>query len=196
MSSHLDLLILSDEDLVEIAIRRGASDDRPFTILFERHRKLVWGICYRFTANTADAEDLLQDVFFKIYRNLRTFEGRSTFRTWLYQIALNTCRNELRYRRRRPVSIEANMNDIDLTDPVHLSREPASGQSELILNALLDLKPEQRAILIMRDMEEQPFTAIAEALGIQVGAAKVRVQRARLALVAALHTQEQTEEEA
>ena len=194
MSSHPDLQTLNDEALVEQALRRGASDDRPFTILFERHRDLVWGICYRFTADRADAEDLLQEVFFKTYRNLRTFEGRSTFRTWLYQIALNTCRNELRYRRRRPVSIEASVNGMDIADPVSQFSDTVSHKSELVLDALLNLKPDERAILIMRDIEEQPFPAIAEALGIRTGAAKMRVQRARLALIAALHYQELVED--
>ena len=196
MSSYPDLLTLDDEALVERALHRGASDDRPFTILFERHRDLVWRICYRFTSDIADAEDLLQEVFFKTYRNLRTFEGRSTFRTWLYQIALNTCRNELRYRRRRPISIEASMKGMDLADPASQFGDSVSHKSELVLDALLNLRPEMREVLIMRDMEEQPFSAIANALGIQVGAAKMRVQRARLAMIAVLHSQEQTEDDA
>jgi len=88
------------------------------------------------------------------------------------------------------------MNGMDLADPASQFGDSVSHKSELVLDALLNLRPEMREVLIMRDMEEQPFSAIANALGIQVGAAKMRVQRARLAMIAVLHSQEQTEDDA
>ena len=193
MRSAVDLMSWDDEELVERARKRGATDDRPFTILFERHQPLVWRVCYRFTGNTADAEDLLQEVFIKAYHNLRGFERRSTFRTWLYQIAINTCRNELRSRKRRPISIEAHMDDLELVD---LTANPAASASldfEAVAAAIMELREEDREILLMRDMDERPFADIAQTLGVQVSAAKMRVQRARLALVAAVHAHDQGE---
>ena len=97
-----ELAHLSDEALVELCRVRGTGDSRPFTELFHRHQHFVWRICYRFVWDAQDAEDLMQEVFFKTYRSLSQFRGASSFRTWLYQIAANTARNELRRRSRRP----------------------------------------------------------------------------------------------
>ena len=172
---------------------RGSADDRPFTILFDRHKDLVWRVCYRFTGNPTDAEDLLQEVFFKTYRGLRTFRGRSTFRTWLYQIALNTCRNELRSRKRRPQTVDAHVDDLELISPETESADPLGPAYERVGAALLLLKDQEQEILVMRDIEEKSYSEIAETLGITLSAAKMRAQRARLALVSELKRLEEVE---
>jgi RNA polymerase sigma-70 factor (ECF subfamily) len=185
---------LSDEILVEQARARGAVDDRPFAVLFERHKQMVWSVCYRFMANGEDAEDLLQEVFIKAYRGLLSFEGRSTFRTWLYQIAINTCRNELRQRRRRPDPIVTPMDDLKLADP---SPSPGSIQgewSEAVATAMMNLRPAEREILILRDFEGRPYAEIAALQKIRLSAAKMRVQRARIALYDELRGSIETEE--
>jgi len=188
MSPRPDLNEWDDLALAERACLRGALDDRPFTILFERHQHTIWAVCFRFTGDAADAEDLLQEVFIKAYRNLNTFQGHSTFRTWLYQIALNTCRNELRRRKRRPSLIDDNVHDLDLIDTTASSPEDGLEESENIAEALMKLRSEEREILILRDIEEMSYASIAETLGIQLSAAKMRVQRARISLASALHS--------
>lgn len=173
---------LSDEILVKRARARGAVDDRPFAVLFERHKKMVWSVCYRFMMNGEDAEDLLQEVFIKAYRGLPSFEGRSTFRTWLYQIAINTCRNEQRRRRRRPDSIETPMDDLKLADPAPSPGSTQEEWSEVVSTAMMKLHPDEREILILRDFEDRPYDEIAALQELRLSAAKMRVQRARLAL--------------
>lgn len=173
---------LSDEILVEQARARGAVDDRPFAVLFERHKQMVWSACYRFMANGEDAEDLLQEVFIKAYRGLPSFEGRSTFRTWLYQIATNTCRNELRRRRRRPDPIEISMDELKLADPAPSPGSTQGEWSEIVATAMTNLHPDEREILILRDFEDRPYDEIAALQEIRLSAAKMRVQRARIAL--------------
>jgi len=173
---------LSDKILVEQARARGAVDDRPFAVLFERHKHMVWSVCYRFVANGEDAEDLLQEVFIKAYRGLFSFEGRSTFRTWLYQIAINTCRNELRRRRRRPDPIETPMEDLKLADPAPSPGSMQGEWREFVAIAMMNLHPDEREILILRDFEDRSYDEIAALQEIRLSAAKMRVQRARIAL--------------
>lgn len=183
-----------DEALVRQAIRRGSSDDRPFTELFRRHKQLVWWVCYRFTSDASDAEDLMQEIFTKAYRHLNTFKGQAQFRTWLYQIALNTCRNELRYRKRRPDAIDAHVDDLVLVDADTRARDPHDQSFTNVATALTRLRPEDQELLLMRDVEGLPHTEIAALLGIQLSATKMRIQRARLALRAELNAQELNEE--
>ncbi len=185
---------LPDKILVEQAKERGAVDDRPFAVLFERHKHMVWSVCYRFVANGEDAEDLLQDVFIKAYRGLAFFEGRSTFRTWLYQIAINTCRNELRRRRRRPDPIVTPMDDLKLADPAPSPGSIQGEWSEAVATAMMNLRPAEREILILRDFEDRPYDEIAALQEIRLSAAKMRVQRARIALYDELRGSIETEE--
>jgi RNA polymerase sigma-70 factor (ECF subfamily) len=137
--------------------------------------------------NRQDAEDLTQDVFLKVYRSLPQFEGRSSFKTWLYRVAINTCQNEIRRRGRRPQEAETEIETIAEIMPSGQSVEKAyqnKYQGELLAEALASLELGTSEILYMKDMEERPYNEIADMLDIGVSAAKMRVQRARLALQA------------
>ena len=90
MSSSPILSELTDDELVVAAVARGNRDDRPFRELWRRHQRMVYRTCYSFFRNGEDAEDLTQDVFLKAYRNLKGFEGRSSFKTWINRIAINS----------------------------------------------------------------------------------------------------------
>ena len=87
---------------MRLCLEYGVKDERPFVELFRRHRSYVWSVCHRVAGDGQDAEDLMQETFFKVYRNLHRFRGAASFKTWMFQIALNTARNELRRRSRRP----------------------------------------------------------------------------------------------
>ena len=168
---------LSDDALVELCQRRGAKDDRPFTELYNRHKHLVWRICFRFTNTSQEAEDLMQEVFFKTYRGLPGFEGKSSFKTWLYQIALNTGRNELRRKSRRPQVSDT---------PVELLTGTSSTQNglerlERLEDVFSRLHPEERQALILKDLEGFSYSEFARSLEISLSAAKMRVLRARRA---------------
>ncbi|MCA9919235.1 MAG: sigma-70 family RNA polymerase sigma factor [Anaerolineales bacterium] len=176
---------LSDAELVEVCQQRGTKDDRPFQELFRRYQSVVWRVCYSYMRNREDAEDLTQEVFFKVYRSLHQFEGRSSFKTWLYRVAINTCQNEIRRRGRRPKEAETEM---DVVAEIMPSGQPLEKvyqeqyQRELLAEALASLDPGVSEILYMKDMEERPYNEIADMLDIGISAAKMRVQRARLAL--------------
>jgi RNA polymerase sigma-70 factor (ECF subfamily) len=172
---------LSDEALVELCRVRGTGDSRPFTELFHRHRNLVWRICYHFVGNALDAEDLMQEVFFKAYRSLPQFRGASSFTTWLHQIAANTARNKLRQRSRRP-----QVSDMLLDELAEIIPHGAAARTYPLLARLAEawerLRPEERQVLRLKDLEQRPYEEITQILGISSSAAKMRVLRARLAL--------------
>ena len=94
----------ADDRPVEIDPRvaaAGAGDESAFAELFEQHRREIRVHCYRMVGSFTDAEDLVQDTFLQAWRRLDTFEGRSTFRAWLYKIATNRCLDVLKRRPQR-----------------------------------------------------------------------------------------------
>jgi len=198
MKQHCNdsLEALTDEELVVWIQQRGAIDERPFQELFQRYQNQIWQVCYNFTHNRHDAEDLMQDVFLKVYRSVEKFEARSTFKTWVYRVALNTCYNDVRRRQRRPQESGTDMMTVTewLPSTVSTEREVEHrAQSTLLENALSALRPEESDILQMKDIEERPYNEIAGALSISLSAAKMRAKRARHALKVA-YTQAAGEE--
>lgn len=180
-----DYFGLSDEALLRLCQIRGASDDRPFTVLFYRHQATVWRTCYFFTRNSQDAEELVQEVFLKAYRGLASFEGRSSLATWLNRIAVNTCKNEFRRKSRRPIEIERSLDDFEehlLSDDFFDRRMSGLVREEELLEALSRLSPDEFEVLQLRDIEQCSYAEVAQRLGINLSAAKMRVQRARSAL--------------
>lgn len=180
---------LTDETLVSLC-QQHRGDERPFRELIHRYQSIVWRVCYSSFHNPQDAEDLTQDVFIKVYRKLDTFEGRSSFKTWVYRIAINTCRNEIRRRSRRPQETINAIEDMSnfLPSPTTVEAEwQAHWQHEQLVQALAQLRPEEYEILRLKDIEERPYTDITRTLGIGLSAAKMRAQRARQALKRSYH---------
>ena len=176
---------LSDEELVVLIKQNGLRDERPFQELFSRYQNQIWHVCYNFTHNKHDAEDLMQDVFLKVHRNIAKFEARSTFKTWVYRVALNTCYNDVRRRQRRPQESEADFTTVTEWMPSTVSTErevERRSQQTLLKEAFGHLRPEESDILRMKDIEERPYNEIASTLSISLSAAKMRAKRARHAL--------------
>ena len=172
---------------MQLCQERGDRDDRPFQELMRRYQRLIWRVCYRFMGNSNDAEDLTQEVFFKVYRNLTSFEGRSTFKTWVYRIAINTAQNELRARARRPQESETELETAAEFIPMPETVEETvleQGRKERLAAAFASLRPEDVQILQYKDIEQKQYDEIAILLGIGLSATKMRVQRARLSLQA------------
>ena len=187
MSSSPNLSELTDDELVVLAVERGRRDDRPFRELWRRHQRMVYRTSYSFFRNNDDAEDLTQEVFLKAYRNLKGFEGRASFKTWINRIAINSAQNEIRRRSRRPRDSEADLQEMSeyLPAPKSQSVEAAFAQirlGELLTEALQSLRPEEYEVVYLKDVEDWGYAEIADHLDIGLSAAKMRVQRARLAL--------------
>lgn len=183
--SNAILSELTDVELVQLCQAHGMKDERPFRELFRRHQKLVWRACYSFFRNAQDAEDITQEVFFKVYRSLPKFEGRSAFKTWIYRIAINTSQNELRRRSRRPQLAGVDTDTLAEILPDNHSPErewQEKEQRRLLSRALTELRPDEMEVLLLKDFEERPYAEIANKLGIGLSATKMRVVRARVAL--------------
>ena len=166
MDAPLDQL---DDDALVRACQAGSRE--AFDVLVERHRRLVYQLCYRFVGTHEDASDLAQDVFIRAYRALRGFKGQSALATWLYRIGVNVCLNRVSAKTPRMESVDAvarvdaRVESAELT----LMRQETSAR---VRSAIARLPPKQRATLILRTYHELPHEEIAGILGSSVGAVK------------------------
>jgi RNA polymerase sigma-70 factor (ECF subfamily) len=166
---------LPDVALVELA-RRG---ERPaFDALIRRHDDRMRGLAFRLLADRHGMDDALQEAYLKAYRALDRFRAGSDFGTWLYRITYNACIDELRKRKRSPVTTE------DPTDPVSAAPGPdrVVTASEAVRTALATLPVDQRITVVLVDGEGFDHREAAEILGVQPGTVASRLHRARAAL--------------
>src|SRR5829696_5464333 len=169
----------------------GEVDETEFTALAERHRRELHVHCYRMLGSFEDAEDTVQETFLRAWRRRETFEGRSTFRAWLYRIATNACLDLLARKRPEPATggevlwlqpypdrllDELPASDADEPEVVAVAREAI----ELAyVVAVQRLEPRPRAALILRDVLGWPAKDVAEVLGDSVNSVNSALQRAR-----------------
>jgi len=175
---------VSDEELIRLCQERLPGDPRSFHALVARYRDQVINTAYRFLGDLHDAEDVAQEVFLKAYRGLPDFRATSAFSTWLYRITVNTCRNELRRRSRRPSLLEPDLEGLGIPLPTTPSVEQViivHEQRDAIQDTLDRLNETDREALTLRDVQGLSYREIAEVLEIDLSAAKMRVRRARLA---------------
>jgi len=155
-TSDTTLTDLPDDELVALCQAQGSYDDRPIQELLHRYQNMVWRVCYSFMRNAQDAEDLTQEVFLRVYRSLPHFEGRSSLKTWIYRIALNTCKNEIRHRSRRPQTAESDVQTLADVLPATTTTESEwqkiNTRRQLAV-AFSRLRPEEYDILTLRDVE-------------------------------------------
>jgi RNA polymerase sigma-70 factor (ECF subfamily) len=166
--------------------RCRAGDVAAFNVLVEAHQDTVFGLCLRMLGSTQPAEDVTQETFLSAYRNVE--RCRDAFRAWLLRIAVNACTDELRRRRRRPqLSLDDATTDaspLDLPDPSE-SPEEAALRGELsrhIQSGLMALPLDQRAAVVLRDVQGLSYEEIAQTLRLSPGTVKSRLSRGRARL--------------
>jgi len=176
----------TDEDLVQ-KIKNGDID--AFDQLVQRYEGKIYSVAYRFMGNHADAGDLAQDTFIRMYQALPSFRGDSSFATWLYRVAANACRDELRKRqRRRSVSmdemIEASPANMPAAASDYSPEETAQRHEtqRQVQECLNQLSNDHRLILVMREIQGLSYEEIASVLDCSLGTVKSRISRARNAL--------------
>lgn len=169
-------LKLTDLELVE-KVKSG--DRRAFSELVKRHQRSVLRLSLRFVKDLDTAEDVTQEAFIKAYEKLNSFEGRSSFKSWLFQIAVNTARNKIREWKRNTVDI----------DEVQLAVD-AEAESTLVHSAVADilhkevekLPFKQKTALVLRVYEDLSFNEIAEVMQCPYDTAKANYRHALLKL--------------
>jgi RNA polymerase sigma-70 factor (ECF subfamily) len=171
-----------------------AGNRASFDELVLRHKDRVFNVCYKFLGDYQDANDSAQETFVKVYRSLRRFRFEATFSTWLYRIAVNTCKNKLtssehRYRKKmvrldNPGEAEGTAHVIEIRDEnqsplIELERKE---RLSLIQKAIESLPIEQKTVVVLRDIEGVSYEDIAHITGERLGTVKSRLARARLEL--------------
>ncbi|GAA2134503.1 RNA polymerase sigma factor SigM [Kitasatospora kazusensis] len=171
----------------ELLARHTAGDPDAFGLLVQRHRDRLWAVAVRTLGDREEAADALQDALVSAFRAAHTFEGRSAVTTWLHRIVVNACLDRARRTAtRRTGSLD---EDPQRLDTLLGSAEPADTQvvrAELrreVTDALAALAPEQRAALVLVDMQGYPVAEAAEVLGVAVGTVKSRCARGRAKLL-------------
>ena len=171
-----------DEPLVARA-RRG--DQGAVRLLVDRYQRRVIGLAWGLVGDHADAEDVAQEAFLRAFRSLRTFRGQRRFRTWLFQIAINTARTHRRTRARRQEEAVGGSIDLDTTAGGG-SLEQAVIARDRIHRALETLPADLREAVVLRDVNGLDYREIAAALGVPIGTVESRIFRGRARLRQAL----------
>lgn len=168
----------ADASLVDAAT---AGDDDALDALLRRHHPRIQGICLRLTGNRADADDACQEALLALVRGLNRFDGRSTFATWAYRVTTNTCLDELRRRRRRP--IPGLPDDLGRSGPVSGDHGGTVADRLDIDAALVRLAPGFRVAVVLRDLCGLSYAEIAEVIDVPVGTVRSRIARGRALLL-------------
>jgi RNA polymerase sigma-70 factor (ECF subfamily) len=169
-------------------------DEAAFDRIFALHSKKVFHIAYRLLGNRDEAEDAVQEVFLTVFQKANTFRGQAQFSTWLYRLAVNAALSRLRReKRRKEISYEEFLPQFQ-TDGHHKTRPVVDWSSEvdhrsgneelkqLLRNAFDQLKPMDKAVVVLSDVEGFSDQDIARSLKLTVSAVKTRLHRARLFL--------------
>ena len=144
-----------------------------FEELIRAYQSKIYTLCYRLTGNSADAEDLLQDVLLRLFVSITSFDGRSSFSTWLYRVVHNHCLNAIAKKKRSFGRNEEML--LEPVDPRSLS-VPRQGRAQWALDQLSE---GDRTLLVMKYITELEIQEIATILGLGTGAVKMRLLRAR-----------------
>jgi RNA polymerase sigma-70 factor (ECF subfamily) len=169
----------SDEELVE-AFQAG--DVSAFDDLLVRWDRKIQGAIYRLMGSEDEARDLCQETFLKAYRALRGFKREARFSSWLYQIAVNVCRDRMRRRKGKTlVSIEDLEENGTLmpspVGPTALDLVEASDLARAVASAVAGLPDEQREVIVLKEYQGLTFVEIAEVLGLPTSTVKTRLYR-------------------
>lgn len=180
----------SDDD--RGVVRQAVKGNREaFDILVEKYYKKIYNLAYRFVGDAEEANDLAQEIFTAAYQNLKKFRGDAKFSTWLFQIATNRGKNRFKYLKRRGYFAGRGQQESDderdssqraipdySTNPETL----LAGKQiqKIVQDAIDDLDPDHKEIVILRDIEGFSYDEIAQMLNLPEGTTKSRLHRARM----------------
>ncbi|HID39317.1 MAG TPA: sigma-70 family RNA polymerase sigma factor [Calditrichaeota bacterium] len=175
----------SDEDLI---YRFQQGDNYAFDILVKRYKDPLLNFVYRFLGDRTEAEDIVQETFLRLFKNKHYYKEIAKFSTWIYTIAGNLAKTELRKRRRRSFFSISNFTgtdkDYDIPDKDVSPEKQADSvlTDNIIQQAVNKLSPKFKEVIVLRDIQEFSYEEISEIVGIPLGTVKSRVNRARLKL--------------
>ena len=167
-----------DESLIALFLK---GDRKAFDALVMRHMDMVFNLCYNITGDYDEANDCAQDVFISVYKNLGKFEGRSAFATWLYRIAVNTCRNRLSsaYKKRTLFMGDESGNFCcdSHGDPADMFEKEERVMA--VREGISRLPADERILIVLRDIEGHSYEEISAITDLKEGTVKSRISRGR-----------------
>ena len=180
---------LSEAQAIE---RAQQGDAEAFEALYNLHKRRVYSLCLRMTANTAAAEDFTQEAFLQLFRKIGTFRGESAFSTWLHRMAVNVVLMQLRKKGLPVVALEENIEteeeaprkELGADDP----RLAGSIDRMQLERSIASLPPGYRMIFLLHDVEGYEHNEIAEMVGCSIGNSKSQLHKARMKLREILKT--------
>lgn len=177
---------MTDEELVE-GVKKGNID--AFEDIVKKYENKVYGIVFHMMKNQNEVEDLAQEVFLKVYKNLDRFKGDSSLYTWIYKITVNLCLDELKKRKNiiyldEKISVEDGEIDKELPSNERLQEELYEDKElkENLHRCINKLPDKQKMMIVLRDIKGFSYDEIAEITNNKIGTVKSQINRARLKL--------------
>ena len=180
-----------NDDLRLVESLRGG-EERAYEELLTRFQQPVYVLALRLLEDPSGASDVVQEVFLKVFRNVASFRGQSTLKTWIYRITVNEAHNARRWffrHRRREVELDTSPDDTrnwkeNIPDEGRSPFEQAFGREQHVMveAALEKINPIFREAVVLRDISDLSYEEIAEILGVSLGTVKSRILRGREAL--------------
>ncbi len=193
---HEDIKISPCRSEDDTALVKGVQtgNTAAFDALVIRHKDRVFNLCYRLLGDFQEADDSAQEIFLKVFRSIKRFRFEAAFSTWLYRIAVNTCKNRLKsseYRQKKmtislenPVPSETGTPPREIRDNGnspgnHIEKKERMRQVQKAVDAL---PPDQKTVVTLRDIQGLSYEEIADITGLNLGTVKSRLSRARVGL--------------
>ncbi len=177
---------LTDEELIKEYQDNNTLE--AYEILVKRYKDPLMNFVYRFVGDRDVCADVVQETMIKFYLNKDSYRSFARFSTWIYTIAANLAKNELKRRKRRVMFSIDNSDDEkspQIEDKMFLSPERSADseiRNEIIQKALLKVKPVYREVVILRDIQDLSYEEISEITGLAIGTVKSRINRGRIKL--------------
>jgi RNA polymerase sigma-70 factor (ECF subfamily) len=168
--------ILNLDDDFSLIKRFIEGDESTFSIIVQRHKEKVRNIIYLTLGNHDLVDDIAQEVFLTVYKNLGRFRFESQFTTWLYRVTVNKCKDHLRKIRIRHIFLPIKDND---EEPGYESSPETEDMKEIVHKAIDKLPDKLRIPLLLKDIEGLSYQEIAESVQCEIGTVKSRIFRAR-----------------
>ena len=174
----------TDQELVR---RVQSGDKTAFDLLFSRYQQKIINLISRYVKDSSEVQDVAQEAFIKAFRALPRFRGESAFYTWLYRIAINTAKNHLVSRGRRPPNTDVDIDDAELNPTSTVLQEAESPEAAMARDqlatgidaAIAELPEDLRSAVTLREFDGLSYEQIAEIMDCPVGTVRSRIFRAR-----------------
>ncbi len=169
----------SDEHLIKATL---GGDDGAFALLVTRYKRRIFSLAARFSRDNDELEDICQEAFIKAYENLKSFRRDAPFEHWLTRIAVRACHDAVRGKRHTYRHTSLDEQALEVRDHAAEARQEARQAREVLARAMAMLKPDERVVITLLELEEYTVNEIAEMTGWSTSNVKVRAHRARQAL--------------